>query len=505
MFPLKKIIAAALALSALTACSMDGNSGSELGGLNMSGADNGVLGKDKIYEDTAEGSSSGTSSESAETTAAPTEPELPEAAIKGDIYDVKGNILMYSNYEGDTSARYYAPAYKLSFANILDGNSAGLDTVLDAKLRKLNPTPVQEHENVGQSVRLTIDGNVQNAVFSYMQDNNLIGSVVVMRTDGSLMAEVSYPSYDPELYRTDQAYAEQLSAGAFANKAFQNAAPGSCFKILSAVISEKNGITTLTDEGCWTDSGSTVHNWNWDTEPYLYPMERTLSSAIVDSSNIFFAKAFQQIGAETVLGDLKSIFSFGNDCTIQCDFGTLENSIEITCDDDLRRSAFGQAYVRTCPLYLAALGREAVFGDMVRPFVVAGSGDTNDIHKSETPGSKPYDKVASIPPEYRSTLLEGMKGVADKFGFSVPEGYTLYAKTGTAEIGEGDYLYITGCLRNDADNSADKPSFTDYSDYGECGSYIIVMQIQNPQDHEFDFASDSAMFYKGLIDIVLNY
>jgi cell division protein FtsI/penicillin-binding protein 2 len=99
-----------------------------------------------------------------------------------------------------------------------------------------------------------------------------------------------------------------------------------------------------------------------------------------------------------------------------------------------------------------------------------------------------------------------MRGVASNFRFYPPEGYTLYAKTGTAETGAGDYLYITGCLKSNFDSSASKPEFTDYSDYrANGGSYIIVMQIQNPQDHGFSFASDSAMFYKGIIDIVTSY
>ncbi len=31
------------------------------------------------------------------------------------------------------------------------------------------------------------------------------------------------------------------------------------------------------------------------------------------------------------------------------------------------------------------------------------------------------------------------------------------------------------------------------------------MQVQNPQYHGFSFASQSAMFYKGIVDIVLSY
>ena len=507
----KKIIAAALSLCMFTATvsctsSVQTDSGNSLEGLKVEEQGNGVVGEDKIYSDEVSSAETSTTTTTTTTSTTTTTTTTTAPNIKGDIYDVNGEILVYSNYEGDTEARYYNSQYKLSFATLLDEYSGGIDSALDEELRKANPTEVQGHSNVGQSVRLTVDGRVQNDIFQYLQQNGIAGSVVVMRTDGSVMAEVSYPTYDPEINRIDPNYSRQLYEGAFCNKALQNATPGSCFKIMSAVVSEKNGVTSLLDDGSWTDSGSTIHNWNWDTAKYMYPLQRSLSSAIVDSSNVFFAKSFQEIGAETVLSDLAGIFSFGNECDIQCDFGTLHNNIEIYCNDDLRRSAFGQSYVKTTPMYLAALGREAVFGDMVRPFTVKNYADTNDITQNQTAGSKSYDVICSIPQDCRDTLLEGMRGVAGNFKFYPPEGYTLYAKTGTAETGTGDYLYITGCLKNNNDSSAGKPEYSDYSDYRTGGgSYIIVMQIQNPQDHGFNFASDSAMFYKGIIDIVLSY
>ena len=503
-----KLIAGALSVCTFVcsvSCASEIGHGSqnELEGLNVSGDSDGVAGKDKIYSE-EETTATVTTTAAETTTTTTTTTTAPN--IKGDIYDVNGNILVYSNYDGDTEMRYYNQEYKAAFANALDECSGGIDQALDEELRKANPTQVQGHDNVGQSVRLTIDGNVQNALFQYLAQNSIAGSVVVMRTDGSVMAEVSYPSYDPELNRIDPTYADGLYGGVFYNKALQNATPGSCFKIMSAVISEKNGVTSLTDEGSWTDSGSTIHNWNWESAKYMYPTQRSLASAIVDSSNVFFAKSFQQIGKEQVLSDLKSIFSFSPDSDIKCDFGTLHNNIEIYCNDDLRRSAFGQSYVTTTPMFLAALGREAVFGDMVRPFTVKNYADTNDITQNQSEGSKPYDVICSIPDDCRDTILEGMRGVAGNFSFYTPEGYTLYAKTGTAETGAGDYLYITGCLKNNNDSSASKPEFTDYSDYRiNGGSYVIVMQIQNPQEHGFNFASDSAMFYKGIIDIVLSY
>ena len=426
--------------------------------------------------------------------------------LKGNLYDCNGELLMYSGQKPDGSEeRFTNDNNKVSFANILNKLSSGFDETFEDVLRDKNPEPVNGNDKIGHSIQLTLDSNVQNAIYQYMANMNIVGSVVVMRNDGSIMSEVSYPSYDPDLYSQDQDYGDTLSWGAFCNKAFQNATPGSCFKIMSEVLAAKHGITSLYDDGTWVDDGATIVNWDHDTN-WSYPIaERSLYSAFVNSSNIFFAKAFNQIGKEQVLSDLGNIFNFGPGYEIYCDFGSLENNIEIYCNDDLRRSAFGQSYVRTCPIYLAALGREAAFGDMVKPFVIKNIVDTNDFNKVIEEGSKPNEVIGSIPEELRQGLLDGMSGVAGNLGLYVPEGYHLLAKTGTAETGSGDFLYITGCVKNNNDNGQNGATASNYSDYrANGGSYVIVMQIQNPKDHNFSFASESAQLYKGIIDIVFS-
>ncbi len=417
--------------------------------------------------------------------------EPPPPVVKGNIYDTNGNLLVYSEPVTEKiSKRIYSEEYAVPFANIITEMSAGYDLCFEDILSD----PV-DNSDTGKSIQITIDSDVQNALYSYMADNNLIGSVVVMRTDGSILSQVSYPSYDPSAI-TKTEYDEELAWGICGNKAFQNAEPGSCFKIMSEVISDKHGIYSLWDEGEWTDSGATIVNWDHDRS-YNYPVERSLYSAFINSSNIFFAKAFDEIGKDDVLKDLDEIFHFVTD--IQCDFGNIENNIEINCNDDLRRSAFGQSYILTCPVYLATLGREAVFGDMVRPFVLEKVVDTNNPDKILENGSEPNEVIATIPEEYRQNLLDGMKGVASGLGVYVPENFSFYAKTGTAETWTGDFLYITGCLRNMNDNADGN---YDYSNYSQNGSYIVVMQIQNPSDHGFNFASESAYFYQGIINTI---
>lgn len=430
------------------------------------------------------------------TEAVTTTTEAVPDIMRGNLYDADGNLLMFSSRdESGKEIRMTSDSNKVAFANVLNEMSEGLDLVFDKKLRKQNPSPVNGDEKTGQSIQLTFDADTQNAIYTYMASMNLIGSVVVMRSDGSLMAQVSYPSYDPDIYygvKTE----EDLAWGTYGNKAFQNFPPGSCFKIMSEVISDKHGIYSLYDEGEWFFDGVSIVNWDHDTN-YGYPMQRTLYSAFVNSSNIFFARSFDTIGIEPVLSDLNTIFHFGTD--IECDFGVISNNIEVYCMDDLRRTAFGQSYVLTCPIYLAALGREAAYGDMVTPFVLKNAVDTNDFGSITEAGTSSGQVIASIPQEYRQNLLDGMSGVASGLGVSVPSGYTFYAKTGTAETWEGDFLYITGILKNSADDG--NGVYGNYNDYN--GSYIIVMQVRNPGYFGYDFASKSAPLYQGIVNCVV--
>ncbi|WP_295078848.1 penicillin-binding transpeptidase domain-containing protein [Ruminococcus sp.] len=438
-----------------------------------------------------------TSSVTTETaTEAVTEEKTTAAGAKGNIFDSKGHLLVSDSEDG--KKRVYTNDYAVSFANIITSMSDGYDTAFD----KILTAPAGE--NGCQSIKLTIDGDVQNDIYSYMESINLRGAVVVLRTDGSIMAQVSYPSYEPNAVE-DQKYNEDLAWGETGNKAFSNYEPGSCFKIMSEVLADKYGIYSLYDDGTW-DFGNDhpIVNWDHKTNKSSYPIpNRSLNSAFINSSNIFFAKAFENIGEENVISDLRTIFHFGAEDSddIHCDFGDLSNNIEIEDIDDLRRSAFGQAKVLTCPIFLAALGREAAFGDMVTPFVMKDIVDSSDPDRKTGSGSKANDVIASIPPECRDNLLSVMGSVASDIGVYPPTGYSFYAKTGTAEGWLGDFLYITGCAKNYNDNGSQ--SWDNYDSYGETGSYVVVMEIQNPAEHGFEFASQSAGVYREILNRVI--
>lgn len=419
-------------------------------------------------------------------------------AERGNIYDTNGVVLVKSEPDGN---RNYSRKYGTAFGNIISEVSGGVEYSFHDILSASDPYSENPSEKLGRSVQLTLDADIQNGIYQYMQDVNMVGSVVVLRTDGSVLADVSYPSFDPVEYYTNPDYIDTVGYGALENKSMQKQPPGSCFKIMTEIIADKHEIYSLYDDGTWYSDEGVIVDWDHDKNPY-YPMERSLYSAFVNSSNIFFAKVFDQLGEETVRSDLEEIFHFGDGLDIECDFGTIESSMEITCMDDLRRSAFGQAYVRTSPMFLATLCREAVFGDMVRPFMLQNVIDSSGAQSVISEGSAPYDVIASVPEDCRQNILDGMFGVGSDLGIYAGENYTFYAKTGTAETGGSDILYITGCMKNVNDNTERSPIYDDYSNYHENGSYIVVMQMQNPNDYGFNFSSESAYLYQGIINIL---
>ncbi|MAG14198.1 MAG: penicillin-binding protein 2 [Spirochaetales bacterium] len=168
---------------------------------------------------------------------------------------------------------------------------------------------------LGMDVVLTIDRNVQRLAEQALGDR--IGSVVVLKPDtGEILALVSYPWYDPNLFYQDRQGLEfaRLSLDPsypFLNRAIQSSyPPASTFKLImtTALIDEKaldpemivecNGFHWLGDRkfDCWLENG---HG------------EVNLFSALAQSCNIYF----QTVGLEylgiDIISDYMHQFGLG--------------------------------------------------------------------------------------------------------------------------------------------------------------------------------------------------
>ncbi len=181
-----------------------------------------------------------------------------------------------------------------------------------------------EEAIAGSDVVLTIDSNLQTITEQALEANiqkiasggfgraydAKAGSCVVMNVKtGEILAMASYPNYDPadfvngistdkwNQYNTDP-------AKPLMNKAVQNSyAPGSIFKMVTAIAGLESGVITRTeiinDTGLYSKYGETWPCWYY-TDYHRGHGRINVSQAIERSCNYFFYETGDRMGIETL-------------------------------------------------------------------------------------------------------------------------------------------------------------------------------------------------------------
>ena len=181
-----------------------------------------------------------------------------------------------------------------------------------------------EEAIAGSDVVLTIDSNLQTITEQALEANiqkiasggfgraydAKAGSCVVMNVKtGEILAMASYPNYDPadfvngistdkwNQYNTDP-------AKPLMNKAVQNSyAPGSIFKMVTAIAGLESGAITRTeiinDTGLYSKYGETWPCWYY-TDYHRGHGRINVSQAIERSCNYFFYETGDRMGIETL-------------------------------------------------------------------------------------------------------------------------------------------------------------------------------------------------------------
>ena len=117
----------------------------------------------------------------------------------------------------------------------------GLETrTVDARGRRTSQDLVRDPPSMGKNLVLTIDRSIQ--LLAEKALGNRMGSAVVMKPNGEILAMVSYPWYDPNLFNRNTMAAEysaliQNPHKPFLNRAIQSGyPPASTYKILMSTI-----------------------------------------------------------------------------------------------------------------------------------------------------------------------------------------------------------------------------------------------------------------------------
>lgn len=375
--------------------------------------------------------------------------EDADRIYRGFLMDCNYTILM----ENQDTMRCITEKYKTSLGNVLDSyhsQSISLDKSFEKVLRIKNEKTFRSDNGhlMGESVVLTLDAELQNNIYTYLEQNNIVGSVTILDADGKVRTLVSYPSYN-----ANADYSEMnLSPDATYNACVSPACPGSTFKMLSAVVGAANGFTEFDDPGYL--EALDISNWDCNRKAYDKPIHRTLREAFRVSSNCFFAEMFYELGADKVSDALDKYFCYSQ--PIACDFVTLGNSIKLDSNADLSRAGFGQRN-SISPLYIAMCANEIVTGQMTVPYVGEKVVDTRTLEDIQALANP--QTLCTIPSELTEAVKGGMSDVAADLKLTVPEGIQLYCKTGTAEISDDDSkndLHYIVATCTDAEFSVEK-------------------------------------------------
>lgn len=422
-------------------------------------------------------------------------PESREAAaqetrqrtyIRGSIYDRNGILLNSSEkVNGD---RIYNADYERAFSTVTGYYSpiygtTGLESQFNSELVSSKSSGDNKR---GNDIVLTLDAKLQQAAYNSISNIAEGAAVVLDAQNGEILALASTPTFIPsELEDNWTEYSQKT--GLFLPNAYKSTfAPGSDFKIITACAVIDNGVDdqTVNDQGSYTfKNGQTITNYDSRSFGTI-----DLNDAIRYSSNVYFITKALDMGSDKLQTSLKN-FLLGED--IELDFTTLSSNLDFedNRDEVVGSIAFGQGKTEVTPLYMA-MACQAILnnGEMIKPHMLesmtAANGTPNkDYEQSDKP--EVLQKVTS--PETAQRVVSAMKGAADHYGFDYigPDGWTIAAKTGTAQTGKSTNAWIvSGAV--DADN-------------GNTPKYVVVVMAAD-QTHDGIYYKDSVdQIYDALV------
>ena len=197
-----------------------------------------------------------------------------------------------------------------------DGQALIEVNAMGQKVRSLGQTdPVP-----GNNITLTIDVKLQQAAYSAAKDLNK-GAVIVSKPDGEILAMVSKPAYDPNLFTLDNTYKPASDSADTTVSAMltdsQNQPllnrtingtypPGSTFKIVTAAAGLQQHIIdenyTVEDTGILKIGDFSFANWFYTDYGRKESKPLNVQRAIARSNDIFFYKLAEKITVDKLSG-----------------------------------------------------------------------------------------------------------------------------------------------------------------------------------------------------------
>jgi penicillin-binding protein 2 len=331
------------------------------------------------------------------------------------------------------------------YNKVLEGNLGYVIkkvTATNKEVEILEKVLPQDNKNI----KLNLDIDLQKMIFNEFKDRGYTGVAIVMRTNGEVLAAVSYPSFDPNLFvggisTKDWKKLQQDLAHPFTNKIVHGTyPPGSSIKMGMALAFSKASSTLLnSDEYCkgYITIGKSKHKFRcWNKYGHGFV---SLRKAIRESCDVYFYNKSLKVGIDTLA---KYLRSFGLGVKTGIDLPKEYRGVIPDKDWKMRRykqpwymgetviAAIGQGYDLVTPIQVARYTAMLATGYLVRPHI-AKVVDTNIV--------EPEMKKISFNPIALNEVRLGMydvcnskRGTAYKAMHNLP--IKVAGKTGTSQV-----------------------------------------------------------------------
>lgn len=399
--------------------------------------------------------------------------------LRGSIFDRNGEILAYSEREGNNQRRIYTKgeilAPLLGYVNPTY-NVAGLERSLDETLSTMpvkdtvkNIFGANEEEKKGNDITLTIDSRLQEFAYNIFGDKK--GAIVVLDcATGEILADVSKPSYD--VNNLNAIWDQIVNSGdaPLLDRGINGLyAPGSTFKIITLAsalnnlpdvtsrIFEDNGAIIFQDGNTLPNAGGAVFG------------NIGLNRAFAVSSNVVFGSLGIELGGER-LKQVAELFNYNRDIDsegidiAQANFPTLNDEEK----GKVAQSAIGQGEVVVSPLQIA-LTASVVANKGVMPHVqiIKGNEGASSSIISESIASQIKDMM-------REVMVSGTGQGTDIYGIGI------CGKTGTAEVENEEGKYVNSLFAGFSSYDNPKYAIAVVVERGESGvATSIASEVLN--------------------------
>ncbi|MBU5484358.1 penicillin-binding transpeptidase domain-containing protein [Clostridium sp. MSJ-11] len=394
------------------------------------------------------------------------------------IYEGGEAIGLLIGYVGDITAEELEKLDGKGYSSVSKIGKRGLEQVYEDKLRAKDGKFIYiskqkdgvESEKIqiakteptdGENITLSIDLGLQKKIYESMNGEKGASTAINPKT-GEVLAMVSSPSFDPNLFTTyaPESVKEKWEKDKFIqfDNRFKVAyAPGSTFKLFTAIAGLEKGSINPTEA-----INVQGRQWQPDGSWGAYKVTRVadpgkaidLKNAFIYSDNIYFAQQALKMSKETFIEKAKS-FGIGEKLPIDypIEKSQISNDGSIKSDIQLADSSYGQGEVLMSPLHVALMYSSVVNkGNIMTP--------TIQLQDDKTPAKVWKENVVSE--KNANILLEDLTAVIENpsgSGHGVKiSGVALAGKTGTAEL---------------------KKSIEDTS--GEEYGWLVTMNTNNPK------------------------